>query len=175
MQLQLLLIAPILLGFGWAAEWLVPYVFGSRWTPILEVYPFIALATITNSQFSLHASVLYVKQRNYDVALTNLVNVALFATGFAVFIPLTGLSGYGWAEMGALASYFLPHRFICRAVGRPAYRVSAIWWIGTALGLFSHQLGSWTMAMPFIALMWPESLRRLRTILDGVLGLARAA
>jgi O-antigen/teichoic acid export membrane protein len=176
MQLEILMIAPLLLAFGWAAEWLVPYVFGSRWTPILEVYPFIALAAISNSQFSLlQVSVLYLKRRNYDAALYNLVNVLLFSAGVASFIPLIGLSGYGWAEIGAMPSYFLLHSIICRVVGRPDYRISAIWWSGAALGLFSHQLGSWTIATPFIALMWPESLRRLRSILNGVLGLARSA
>jgi PST family polysaccharide transporter len=174
-QLQTLLIAPLLLGFGWIAGWLVPDIFGRRWTPILEIYPFIALATISNTQFSLHASVLYVKRRNYDVALFNLVNVVIFATGLEIFIPLTGLSGYGWAEMGALASYFLLHRFIRRAVGNPAYKISAIWWVGTALGLFSSRLGTWAIVMPFIALLWPASLQRLRTILGEVLVLGRTA
>jgi O-antigen/teichoic acid export membrane protein len=174
-QLQTLMIAPLLLGFGWVAGWLLPHIFGSRWTPILEIYPFIALATITNTQFSLHASVLYVKQRNHDVAVFNLANVFIFAAGLVIFIPLAGLSGYGWAEMGALASYFLLHHFICRAVGHPSYKISAIWWAGTALGLFSSRLGSWTIVMPFIALIWPASLQRLRTILREVLALARGA
>jgi O-antigen/teichoic acid export membrane protein len=173
-QLQTLLIAPLLLGFGWIAGWLLPEIFGSRWTPILEIYPFIALATISNTQFSLHASVLYVKQRSYDVGIFNLVNVFIFAAGLVIFIPLTGLSGYGWAEMGALASYFLLHRFICRAVGHPSYKISAIWWAGTALGLFSSRLGSWTIVMPFIALIWPASLQRLRTMLREMLALAHS-
>jgi O-antigen/teichoic acid export membrane protein len=174
-QLQTLLIAPLLLGFGWIAGWLLPHIFGSRWTPILEIYPFIAVATISNTQFSLHASVLYVKQRNSDVAIFNIVNVFIFAAGLVIFIPLTGLSGYGWAEMAALASYFLLHRFICRAIGHPSYKISGIWWAGTALGLFSSRLGFWTIVVPFLALMWPASLQRLRTILREMLTLARSA
>ncbi len=173
MQLQMLAIAPILLAFAWTGGWLLPAILGSRWLPSLAVYPFVALATITNAQFTMHASVLYVLRRNYEVAVFSVVGVALFMAGAAISIPLTGLSGYGWAEMAALPSYLFFHRFICRAVGRPAYRISAIWWIGTALGLFSHQLGSWTIAMPFIALLWPASLRRLRTIATEVLGLGR--
>jgi O-antigen/teichoic acid export membrane protein len=172
MQLQMLAIAPILLGFGWTAGWLVPEIFGSRWMPTLEVYPFIALATVANAQFNMHASVLFVLQRNYQVAQFNIFNVALFATGVAVFVPLIGFAGYGWAEISAFPSYFLLHHFISRAVGCPSYRVSAIWWAGTLLGLFSRQLGSWAIAMPFVALLWPDSLRRLRAIFVSVRGVA---
>jgi hypothetical protein len=121
----------------------------------------------------MHVSVLYVIRRNYEVAVFGTVNLALFMAGAAILVPLTGLSGYGWAEIAALPSYLILHRFIYRAVGRPTYGISAVWWIGTALGLFSRQLGAWAIAMPFIALLWPASVRRLRTIAIEVLGLGR--
>ena len=80
--------------------------------------------------------------------------------------------GYGWAELVAFASFVVIHRFICNAVGRPSYGVSAVWLTGAAIGLFSRQLGSWAIGMPFLALLWPASLRRLRAIASEVLAVS---
>ena len=112
----------------------------------------------------MHSSVLAVFQRNYGNATFCGVHVVLFAAGAVICVPLTGLVGYGWGEMLALASYYVVHRFAVVVVGSISYRIAAVWWVGAVLGLFWREIGLWAMAMPFIALMWPESIRNLRTL-----------
>jgi PST family polysaccharide transporter len=164
MELQTLALAPVLLGFAWLGGLFLPQLFGERWSPALDVFPFIAVSYLTNAQFSMHSSVLAVFQRNYENWAFCFTHVILFAAGAAVCVPLTGLIGYGWGEMFALASYYVVHRFAIVVVGSISYRIAAVWWVGIVLGLFWRELGLWAMAMPFIALMWPESVRHLRTL-----------
>jgi PST family polysaccharide transporter len=169
LQLQMLAVAPVLLAFVWSAGWLVPLIFGERWLPSLAIYPFIALSRLTTGLFGIHLSALYVLGRNYNAAVHAVINSMLFMLGAFIFISWNGPAGYGWAELVACASFVAMHRFTRNAVGCPSYGVSTIWWVGTAIGLFSRQLGSWAIAMPFLALLWPTSLRRLKAIASEVL------
>ena len=43
MGLQILALGPLLAVVSWIAPWLIPLVFGSRWLPVVKVYPFIYL------------------------------------------------------------------------------------------------------------------------------------
>jgi O-antigen/teichoic acid export membrane protein len=164
MELQTLALAPMLLGFAWLGGLFLPQLFGERWSPALDVFPFIAVSYLTNAQFNMHSSVLAVFQKNYENATFCGIHVILFAAGAVICVPLTGLVGYGWGEMLALASYYVLHRFAIVVVGSIRYRIAAVWWVGAVLGLFWREIGLWAMAMPFIALMWPESIRHLRTL-----------
>ena len=175
MQLQTLAIGPVLLGFSWVGGWILPLVFGDRWAPVMVIYPFIALSYLTNAQFNVHSSVLYVLRRNWDVSLFHIVHVTLFAAGAWVAIEYWGLVGYGWGEVAALLSYATIHWSVARAVGSPDYKISIIWWIGLTLGLFWRELGWWAFAAPFLAILWPDSIRQLRFFLTMIRGRRRAA
>ena len=156
---QTLAMAPLLLAFGWFGGWIIPLVFGSQWTPVMGLFPFIALSYLINAQFSVHASTLYVLHRNLDVFLFNLCNVVLFASASWLAIPKLGILGYGWGEIVAFASYLLLHLSISMRLGSPTYRIVAIWCAGVTLGLFWKYLGLWAIGALFIALLWPNSLR----------------
>lgn len=162
MQLQILAVGPILLGFGWAGGVLVPLIFGPRWLPMMNIYPFIALGYLTNSQFNMHSSVLSVLRRNDQASVFHIIHVMLFAGVTALAIPRLGLVGYGGGEIAALLSYWAIHSFVVRAIGSPDYRLSVIWWSGLALGLFWRQFGPWALAAPFLAVLSPVSLRQLK-------------
>jgi O-antigen/teichoic acid export membrane protein len=168
MQLQTLALAPVLLGFSWLGGLFLPALLGARWAPILIVFPFIAVSYLTNAQFNMHSSVLAVFRKNYETTFFSLVHIILFAAGAAICIPSMGLAGYGWGEMIALGSYYVLHYLAGGVVGSINYRVTAIWWAGTVLGLFWHQLGLWAIAMPFAALLWPDSIRQLRDLFHAV-------
>jgi O-antigen/teichoic acid export membrane protein len=161
MQLQMLALAPVLLGFSWLGGLFLPQLLGARWAPILDVFPFIAASYLTNALFNMHSSALAVFRKNYETTFFHTVHILLFMTGAAICVPSLGLVGYGWGEMLALAGYLVLHRLTSRVVDAIDYRVVAVWWIGVTLGLFWHQLGLWAMAMPFISLLWPDSVRRL--------------
>jgi len=161
MQLQMLAIAPVVLGFGWFGGLVLPLMFGERWLPVMTIYPYIAVSYLTNAQFNVHSSVLYVRQRTWDVAAFHFVHVGLFALGAWFGIQWMGLVGYGWGEMAGLLGYIFLHRSIVRLLGSPDYRLSAVWWLATVIGLFWQQLGYWAIAVPFAALLWPGSIRQL--------------
>jgi O-antigen/teichoic acid export membrane protein len=161
MQLQTLAIGPTLVGFAWVGGFLVPLVFGARWTELMVVYPFIALSYLTNAEFNMHSSSLFVLRRNWSVSAFHAAHVALFAGTAWFLVPKLGIVGYGWAEVAALLSYAVIHIGTERAVGSPDYRIAALWWAGLALGLFWRELGIWCIAAPFAALLWPTSVRQL--------------
>jgi O-antigen/teichoic acid export membrane protein len=168
MELQTLALAPALLGFSWLVGPFLPQLLGARWAPTLVVFPFIAISYLTNAQFNMHSSVLAVFRKNYETTFFHIIHIIMFAGGAAICVQFMGLVGYGWGELIALASYYVLHYLAVGIVGPVNYRVAAIWWGGTVLGLFWHQLGIWAIAMPFAALLWPESVRHLRHLYYGI-------
>jgi O-antigen/teichoic acid export membrane protein len=162
MRLQTLALGPVLIGFSWFGGFLLTLAFGKRWDPVVVVYPYLALSYLTNAQFNIHASILYVLHRNWAVSWFHIVHIVLFAGAAWIFVDRYGIVGYGYAEMAALLSYPVIHRSVRQAVGSPDYGVSALWWTGIAIGLFWRELGVWDIAVPVAALLCPPSLRQLK-------------
>jgi PST family polysaccharide transporter len=155
-----------LVAFGLVAPWVVPALFGSRWVPLLEVYPFIALGYLANSAFNLHSSALYVLQKNWQVTMFHLVHIVLFAGSALLLVRYIGVRGYGWAEIVALPSYVVIHACVAVYIGRPRYAHAGIWFTAWAIPLFGWQfLGPWTMISIVAPLIWPPTRRSLlRTV-----------
>ncbi len=162
MRLQLLAMGPLLVLFAWLGPWLMPLLFGPKWLSALAIFPFIALGTLGHAMFKLHASVLYVLDRNWSVTAFHLVHMALFAGMAYLFVGRFGVVGYGLAEIGSLLGYGVIHYSLARHVGSPDYRLALIWAAGFGLPLFAHPLGWWTVLGPITALAWPESRQALR-------------
>jgi O-antigen/teichoic acid export membrane protein len=162
MRLQTLALGPVLIGFSWFGGILLTLVFGQRWDPVMVVYPYLALSYLTNAQFNIHSSILYVLHRNWEVSWFHIVHIILFAGAAWICIGRFGIVGYGYAEMIALLSYPVVHRSVQKSVGSPAYGISALWWAAIAIGLFWRQLGLWDIAIPVLALLCPPSLRQLK-------------
>lgn len=127
------------------------------------VYPYLALSYLTNAQFNLHSSILYVLKRNWAVSWFHIVHIVLFAGAAWIAVDRWGIVGYGYAEMVALLSYPVIHRSVRDAVGAPHYGISALWWAAVAIGLFWRELGVWAIAVPIIALLSPPSVRHLKS------------
>jgi len=170
MQIQILAIGTLMLGFSWFGQWIIPLVFGARWLPILELYPFVALSYLTNAPFNMHSAVLSVLRRNGRLALFHSLHIVLFAGAAAIAVPLFGIKGYGYAELVALPAYLLAHYFIIEMVGAPNYGLAILWWSGTAIGLFWKELGLWAIGVPFLALLAPPSLAVLKGYFSGLRG-----
>lgn len=161
MQLQVLAVGFPLVGFALAGSWILPPLLGSRWLPVLNLYPFLAFGSLANSIFSLHSSALYVLRRNWDVTIFHVVLIALFAGGAILFVPRAGLEGYGWAEVLAVASYGVIHFYVVREIGRPSYRLALTWGAALALVLFWRELG-WVAGLGVLGTaLWPETWRAL--------------
>lgn len=143
MGLQVLAIGPAMLAFSVAAIWLVPMAFGREWTPILEIFPYLALAYLANGLFSLDSSALYVIRRTGDVALFHALHVVILFGATIWAVPRFGLMGYGLAEIAALSSYGLLHLLLTRAIGPVALGLSLTWTAGFGLALFAPLWGEW--------------------------------
>jgi len=165
MSFQIIAVGPFLTGFGLVAPWILPLFFGPRWLPVLEVYPFIALSYLTNAMFTLHSSALYVLQRNWKVAIFHLVYISLFFGSALLLVPRLGVEGYGWAAVAAFPAYIVLHHFFTVYIGKPGYHLAAIWFIASALPLFSTQLGYWTWVSIIVPFVLPVTRRELlRTV-----------
>jgi O-antigen/teichoic acid export membrane protein len=162
MGLQVLALGPVLVVVAWILPLIIGAAFGDRWIAVVQVYPFIALAYLTNSLFNLHSSTLYVLKKNWEVAVFHLIHVALFAGGAWFLLPKLGLTGYGWGEVIALAAYGIIHLFITRVVGCPDYRVAVLWWAVFGLALFVQQLGVWVGVGIMFAAILPVTREQIR-------------
>lgn len=169
MELQTLAIGTILLGFAWFGQWVIPLVFGARWLPVLDLYPYVALSYLTMAPFNMHTATLSVLDRNMPLAVYHTVHVALFAGVAAFAVPLLGLRGYGLGELATLPAYLLLHIQFARAVGSPNYSLTALWWAGVAAGLFWRDLGWWAIAVPFATLSVPAARRQIRELAQPLL------
>jgi PST family polysaccharide transporter len=168
MELQVLAVGTILLGFGWTGQFIVPRLFGTRWLGVMDIYPYIALSYLTNAAFNIHSATLSVMNRNRSLALNNGVSVAIFATVAYFSVSEFGMIGYGYAEIAAIPGYLFMHVALTRAIGSPNYRLAVLWWSGASIGLF-WQLNRWAVTAPFLALVTPRSVKKLKKyFLDGL-------
>lgn len=167
MRLQALAVGLPLAAFALIGPFVLPRVLGERWLPTLQVFPFIALSYLSNAMFNLHSSVLYLLRKNMQVAWFHVVHIALFASTAALLVPHIGFRGYGWAEVAALLSYFVIHKFVAQAVGSPSYAVAAIWYTtGVSIFLLSS-LGTPLLYFGFPLLLVPLLFSKERTSLIG--------
>jgi PST family polysaccharide transporter len=128
MRLQVLAVGLPMVSFALVAPVVITLVFGKNWNPVLQIFPLIAVSYLTRTVFNLHSSVLYLKEKNLQVAWFNLVHVALFAGSAFLLMPHLGMIGYGWAEIFALASCFILHLYTIREVGSLNYTEALIWY-----------------------------------------------
>lgn len=163
MELQLLVVGATLLGFGWTGHFIVPWLFGARWAPVMDLYPYVALSYLTVAPFNMHSATLSVLNRNLGLGVYHAVHVVVFATVAYWAVPRYGMVGYGYGELATLPVYYLMHLVLARVIGSPDYRLTALWWVASAIGLFWHQIGLWAIAVPFLALLTPWSLRKIRS------------
>ena len=164
MELHLLVLGAVVLGFGWFGGWLVPLTLGPSWLPMFAIYPYVAIFYLTVSTFNMHTAVLSVLDRNGLLAVYQAVHVLSFFAVTALCAPALGLYGYGVGELASLSTYLLLHAFVARRIGSPDYRLMGVWSLAVAIGLFWRTLGPWAIAAPFLALLWPGSPRRLGRI-----------
>jgi O-antigen/teichoic acid export membrane protein len=128
---------------------------------LMQIYPYVALSYLTIAAFNMHTATLSVVNKNRGLALYNATSVAVFAVTAYIATPAFGIIGYGYAELATIPVYFLLHVVLTRIIGSPNYRLAALWWLGAAAGLF-WQFGLWTIAVVFLTLLLPVSVRKLR-------------
>ena len=113
--------------FAAIGPFVLPRIFGARWDPAFRLFPFLALSYLLIAVFNLHTSVLALLTRNLQLMQFYAVHVILFAASAALFVPMLGYMGYGWAEVMAFVAYYLLHHYICRSIGNPDYGPALLW------------------------------------------------
>jgi PST family polysaccharide transporter len=168
-SLQLMVLGPVLAGFSWISPWAIPLLFGASWLPVTEVFPFVALSYLSMAAIHLYSSALYVLRKNLQVAVHNLVHIALFAGAALLLVPHLGIRGYGWAEVVALPSYLLLLSFVLVYVGKPRFARAGVWFAALAVPIFGSQLSSWAWVSAVVPLLWPETRTELTQAIKMVL------
>lgn len=162
MGLQILAVGPLLVGAAWFSPYVLPLVFGDRWNPVMEVYPFIALCYMSNALFNLHSSVLYVLKKSTAVTLFHAAYVGVFGLVAFLLVPSMHQVGYGIAGVSAIFTYIIMHLSLTRSVGSPDYRLPLIWWGGFSIALFQSYLG-WSVAIVLaVVLLIPSTRQRIQ-------------
>jgi PST family polysaccharide transporter len=157
MRLQVLALGLLYLGFVLIGPWLLPILLCERWTPVMQIFPFIALGYLVNALFNLHSSALYVVRRNWEVAFFHLIHIILFVGGALILVPRLGIIGYGLGEVIALLSYLFIHFKVVKLIGTPDYLLAGIWTVAFAFSLFWQSIGIVAFVPLLGTLMWPAT------------------
>ena len=173
MSLQILALGPLLVAASWVSPLILPLLFGDRWLPVIQIYPFIALSYLSNAMFNMHSSVLYVLQKNWEVTAFHVAHIILFAGASLLLVPrLSSIVGYGWGEVVALASYAVIHIFVVRNISSPDYRLPMLWWSASAAALFVYQLGWWSALGLVIIAFLPSTYQQIGYYIKSLRGKA---
>jgi O-antigen/teichoic acid export membrane protein len=169
MFLQILGVAPLLVGFAVASGWIVPLLLGSSWDETVTVFPPIAAGALLMAFMSLQSSLLYVVGRGTDVLFANLAGLVLLAAGAAVAIRVWDSPvAYGVGELASVAGLWFVHRAARRFVSVD-YRAMAPWLAASLTPLAFPWIGlPWGLALllpPVVLLSRPATRARLRPYL----------
>jgi PST family polysaccharide transporter len=105
--LQILATGPLLVAFAALSPWFIPLAFGDEWTALVDLFPLVAIASLTSVTFNMVVSALYVRERNVEVIWFQLLRLGLFAGAAVVAVAELGVVGYGVAEAVALSGFVL--------------------------------------------------------------------
>lgn len=137
MVLQTLGVGPFLVVVALVAPWFFEAALGESWSPVAEVYPFVALAYLVGAPFGIERSLLYVVGRNRAALLYSAVYVGLLTGGAVLFVAaLDDPKGYGLAEVIALAAVGVLHVAASRTVALDYVEIGA-WLAAFAPPLFA--------------------------------------
>jgi PST family polysaccharide transporter len=140
MALQVLALGPVFAGFSLVAAIIVPLVFGHRWAHAIPLFPYLALAALGTAVQNSQLTVLYVSERNMDVAKVQAARLALLVPSALVLLPAIGLIGWGVASVITLLSLVVSDRVVRRVV-TPDYGPSLPWAVAFVPPLFIATVG----------------------------------
>jgi O-antigen/teichoic acid export membrane protein len=135
LELQVMMLGPLLCGFALAAPIVFSYLIGSRWLSSLTVFPWVAAAILANSVYNLQASAFFVLGEQWTVFRASVFQVFLLALCTWWLLPKFGISGYGCADLIACIAYFDLHATLAKTVSL-SYRRLAAWTFSLSAPLF---------------------------------------
>lgn len=162
MYLQILALGPLLFGLSFIAPLIVPVLFGPKWAPVSQVYPWLGAAALVSAMFQLHLSGLTVFGLNKKQAIVQLVRLILLSALTAVLVLHYGGVGYGMAELMSLPVFcLLLHIWISARTAPIQYAPAVVWLISFSVPLFDEALGKASWLALLIPLFWGRTRRQL--------------
>ena len=126
MSYMALLMMAVCSVFACLSPWLIPLLFGAEWIQSTKIFPPIAFAASAIAVFDLHLATLHALGKNNAVTFQHVVYIGLLWLSCWLLIPPLGLWGYAIAEIAALPSLGISHRFFSQLYGSPNYRNAAL-------------------------------------------------
>ena len=112
-----------LAGFGLAAHWIIPDLFGNEWSASIPVYCLLALACLLGSIGMIEASLFYAVGRNGTVAFSAFLQTFILAVTSVLFVHLWGINGFGIASLAAIIGFIWQDRKM-RQMATYSYRLA---------------------------------------------------
>jgi len=161
--LQVLLVALPLAVYGAFGAVVAHGAFGARWLATYDLFPYLALASLTSSAFALESSALMTIAKNFEVALFHIVHLAMLTIGAFIFMKKFGMVGYGYAELFAMPSCIVLELVFRSNIGRASWRLTLPTYTLCAVSLALCHEGLWAAGLPFLLLAWPPTWPQLAT------------
>lgn len=128
--------------FAFLAPSLVPALLGDEWRPVVEIYPYLALAMLLHALYTAPIGVLYVVGRLRPMIAFGLLNSTLVAVIALALVPDHDTLGYAYAEALAIVAYFVVDRAVSAELGGWSRRRAFALTLVLAGALFAYTL--WT-------------------------------
>jgi PST family polysaccharide transporter len=176
MYLQILALGPLLYGLSFIAPLVVPIVFGPKWAPVSQVYPWLGVVALVSAMFQLHVSGLTVFGLNTKQTIVHLVRLVILSALTVVLVLRYGPPGYGMADLASLPVFcLLLHIWISARTAPIQYAPAAVWLVAFSVPLFSEILGKAAWLAPLIPLLWGRTREQLIGLTDFLRSPAPAA
>lgn len=168
-KLQLLGVAPFLIGFNLIAPLFLDMFVDVSWMQIKDLFPIMAVNVLLGTFFSMQSTVLYVLRHNNDMTLFHLSFVALFYILSIYFIPRYGVIGYSIAELFASSSFIILYVIFNKRVGTLNSKHSLFWLLAFCFAMFWNQLGIISIIPLFLGLIYPDTWKYLFSLKNNIL------
>ena len=171
MQLQILMVGIVFVGFQLVAPLILPKILGDKWDfqYILTAFTILGITTMLASLFSIQGWALFVKSYNWLVFRANASGAAsMFIFAYLALSLSPGQSSlvaFCLAELVSfLPVFWIQHHGVRKHIGRVEYRLSVIWLIAVVCALLAPWLGWWLYLIAAALLGQPASLQQMREL-----------
>ena len=171
MQLQVLMVGIVFVGFQLAAPLILPKILGEKWEfrYILIAFTILGITKTLTSLFSIQGWALFVKGYNWLVFRANAsgaVSMFIFAyLALSLSPERSYLIAFCLAELVSfLPVFWIQHHGVRKHIGCAEYRLSVVWLFAVVCALLAPWWGWWLYLVAAALLAQPASLRQMREL-----------
>jgi len=161
-ELQVLALAPCLVGFAVIGPFAFPALMGPDWQPVIPLFPYLAGGAIATSLAAPWTAALYALGADARVLGVRLVQVATVGMMSWILVPRFGLIGYGYGELTVIVTIVLIAAMIRAFVITRRVHVVGSWALAAIIAVFWRQVGATAFVAPLLALLVPGSISAIR-------------